>query len=84
MHVIALAILNPIIGIYGTREILHNSVKVLYRSLFTCLHDILSVASIFGPSHSPMILPPVSSKELHRDTERMVTELHLYTIQFCS
>ena len=28
-------------------------------------------------SPSPMILPPVSGKELHRDTERVVTELRL-------
>ena len=35
-------------------------------------------------SPSPMILPPVSVKELHRDTVRMVTELRLYIFQFCS
>ena len=35
-------------------------------------------------SPSPMILPPVSGKERHRDTERVVTELRLYIFQFCS
>ena len=43
-------------------------------SVYVCLSALASP--------SPMILPPVSGKHLHRGTERPVTKLRLYSFQF--
>ena len=56
----------------------HVAAVGLCCSVYVCLSALAS--------SNPVILPPaaVSDKELHRDTERVVTELRLYIFQFCS
>ena len=61
---------------YTARVYNHVAAVGLCYSVYVCLSTLASP--------SPMILPPVSGKELHRDTERAVTELSLYIFQFRS